>query len=331
MTSSHGSLDALAQKKTSRAIPESLHEDVLDREPPLPSIIALRVALLAARLGSFSRVADELNMTQSGVSRSIAGLEQLAGRRLFVRSRGGVTPTRAGERYLASVRSILSRLGAATMRVRSEGDDARRLHVATLPSFGSLWLAPKLVGFLKRNPGISIDVTASIGAFDFANSAVDCVIHYGTDVWPDGSRSELLMQERLLPYASPEALKAAKVPAEVEALQSLTLIHHSHRPSAWRDWFSEVGGDYPEASQFVRFEQYQMGIQAAVFGLGAILMPPMLVQAQVAQGQLVPLHDMPVLSQWRYYLVSPEAARDSETFARFRSWILKIAKQEAAI
>ncbi|MEQ9448067.1 MAG: LysR family transcriptional regulator, partial [Rhodospirillaceae bacterium] len=235
----------------------ALHEDVFDRETTFPPIVALRTALLAERLRSFTRVADELGMTQSGVSRTISGLEKMTGRRLFVRSRGGVRPTRVGEIYLESVRQILSDLGAATMRVQTDGEDLRRIHVATLPSFGGLWLAPRISGFLARNPGVSVSVTSSIGAIDLSNSSVDCVIHYGTEAWSEDARCEFMMHETLVPYAAPALLDRLGVTPNVAALEHMTLIHHSHRPSAWRDWHAEIGRSYPETRQKVQFEQYQ--------------------------------------------------------------------------
>jgi DNA-binding transcriptional LysR family regulator len=304
-----------------------LHEDVFDREPPLPTIIALRVALLAERLGSFTRVADELEMTQSGVSRSIARLEQMTGRRLFVRTRGGVTPTQIGAEYLSTVRGILTDLGAATLGARNAGSEVQRLHIATLPSFGSLWLAPRLKDLFERNPEISLEVTTNIGSFDFSHSPFDCVIHYGTGVWSEGGRSELMMHETVLPYASPDLLERVGGKASLDTLTGLTLIHHSHRPFAWRDWYLEIGRPYTERTHTVRFEQYQMGIQAAVSGLGAVLMPPFLVDDHTAHRRLVPLYDHEVMSQWRYYLVSLETARQNPSFKKFRSWLLKAAKK----
>ncbi len=72
----------------------------------------LRVLREVAAAGSFSAAAHSLGYTQSAVSRQVAALETVAGRRLFDRSRHGVTLTPAGTRLLASAVRVLDELDA---------------------------------------------------------------------------------------------------------------------------------------------------------------------------------------------------------------------------
>ena len=294
--------------------------DVADREPTLPSMTALRTMVLVERFGSFSRAAEELGITQSGVSRAIRGIEQITGQRIFVRSVRGLSTTEAGKHYLAEVRGILGDLGAATLRFSSFDSAVDTLHVATLPSLGSLWLAPRLADFARRNPGIALVIVENIGLVDFADSGIDCVIHYGSTAWPEGARSEVLMQESLVPFAPPGLLRGRA--GDASALLDLPLIQHTHRPTAWRDWFRETGLAHPAPTTGHRFEQYQMGIRAAAGGLGAVLMPPFLVEDEVATGRLVALHDRPVETAWTFQLVSPDTKRQNQAVRRFRAWLV---------
>ena len=73
----------------------------------------LRTFEIAARLGSFSAAAEELNTTQSAVSRTVKDLERWLGTTLFERGRRGVRPTSNGERYREAVAAGLDRIGAA--------------------------------------------------------------------------------------------------------------------------------------------------------------------------------------------------------------------------
>jgi len=82
----------------------------------------LRVLREVAQAGSFSAAAHSLGYTQSAVSRQVAALETLAGRRLFDRSRHGVTLTPAGTRLLASAVRVLDELDAALRELA--GDQA---------------------------------------------------------------------------------------------------------------------------------------------------------------------------------------------------------------
>lgn len=306
--------------------PDALHpSDVADREPTLPSIAALRTMVLVAQFGSFSRAAEELGITQSGVSRSIHGIEQMTGQRIFERSSRGMTITEAGKQYLAEIRGLLSELGAATQRFSSFDSTVNTLHVATLPSMGSLWLAPRLSDFSRKNPQISLVLVENIGLVDFASSNIDCLIHYGSSAWPEGARSETLMHEALLPYAPPSLLMGkSRTP---RTLLDLPLIQHTHRPTAWRDWFRAVGLTRSGAMLGHRFEQYQMGIRAASGGLGAVLMPPFMVEQEVAQSQLVALHDTPITSGWTFQFVSPDTKRQNPALRCFRAWLVAQIRQ----
>ena len=190
---------------------------------------------------------------------------------------------------------------------------------------GSLWLAPRLSDFTRRNPQIALAVVESIGIVDFAHGNIDCLIHYGSSAWPEGARSETLMQETLVPYAPPMLLKGRTPSAAL--LLDLPLIQHTHRPTAWRDWFQAVGLSRPGATLGHRFEQYQMGIRAAAGGLGAVLMPPFMVEQEVADSSLVALHDTPITTGWTFQFVSPDTKRQNPAVRRFRTWLISEIRQ----
>jgi DNA-binding transcriptional LysR family regulator len=82
----------------------------------------LRVLREVAQAGSFSAAAHALGYTQSAVSRQVAALEVVAGRRLFDRSRHGVNLTPAGTRLVARALRVLDELDAALREVA--GDEA---------------------------------------------------------------------------------------------------------------------------------------------------------------------------------------------------------------
>src|SRR5436190_12534461 len=88
-----------------------------------------------ARLGSFSRAADALALTQPAVSQQVAALERRLGTRLLERGPGGVTPTAAGELLLEHADVVADRLelagGQLDELVAGEG---RRLRVGAFPS-----------------------------------------------------------------------------------------------------------------------------------------------------------------------------------------------------
>ncbi len=82
----------------------------------------LRILREVAQAGSFSAAAQSLGYTQSAVSRQVAALEAAAGRRLFDRSRTGVTLTPAGARLLTTAVRVLDELDAARRELSGEAE-----------------------------------------------------------------------------------------------------------------------------------------------------------------------------------------------------------------
>ena len=87
--------------------------------PCLPPLNAIKAFEAAARLGSFTRAAEELNVTHGAVSRQIRALEDWLGARLFVRTSRNALPTRAGTDLFAEAGPALDRLAGASLRVQS--------------------------------------------------------------------------------------------------------------------------------------------------------------------------------------------------------------------
>ena len=159
----------------------------------LPPLSALRAFEAAARHRSFSRAADELNLTHGAVSRAVRQLEDTLGVDLFVRSTRLVKPTEAAEAYAREVRELLDRLAAATKRVA--GDHASNvLNVSTLDSFAARWLLPRLHRFRAAHPDIDLRLSASEWMVDFINDDFHLAIRYGRGVYPN-VEAELLMKE----------------------------------------------------------------------------------------------------------------------------------------
>src|SRR5215469_1732431 len=103
------------------------HGMVRRRLPPLNAIKAFEAA---ARLGTFTRAAQELNVTHGAVSRQIRLLEHWFGVRLFVRTSRNAMPTQAGTDLLAEVGAALDRLAAVSQRLQKRASPIGMLRVS---------------------------------------------------------------------------------------------------------------------------------------------------------------------------------------------------------
>lgn len=129
----------------------------------LPSFRFLIGFEAAARLGNYSRAADELNLSQSAISHQIAQLEAQLGQPLFRRKGRGVELTVAGRLLLDSVGKSLDQIRHGLNRIETYMDDNLVTLVCPAPVAHG-WLQPRLERLVQAHPGlcpiVSIDETA---------------------------------------------------------------------------------------------------------------------------------------------------------------------------
>ncbi len=285
----------------------------------LPSLSLLTAFEAAARTGSITAAARELDLTQSAVSRQIKALESQLGVELFLRERQTIRLTVAGDSYAREIREALRRISSASLNLRANPHGGT-LNLAILPTFGARWLAPRLGQFLAASPGITINLVTRLSPFDFRLDSIDAAIHFGDAVWP-GAELTLLMQEQTVPACSPEFRQThgIKHPAD---LIKVPLLHLTTRPDAWERWFTETGVAF-DSLHGMLFDQFATASQAAIGGLGVALLPTFLIQDELQRGELVPAVDRPMQSAQRYYLAFPRERAAYPPLVAFRDWIVK--------
>lgn len=300
----------------------------------IPSLQALACFEAAARHESYSRAAQELALTQGAVSRQIAALEGFLGLDLFRRTRHGVVLTPRGREYATQVAPRLQALEQDTLDAMSarSGDGSEgsggTLHLASVPTFATRWLIPRLRALQQAHPHITVHLESATRPFLFADTPFDAALFALSPAqlaqWA-GTQAQPLLPERMVPVASP-ALLGGSAPVAAQALARLPLLQQSTRPNAWREWFEAQGVAAPEARVGARFEQFSMTTAAAIAALGAALVPELLVQEELAQGSLVraceAAPDMPAPQQRHYYLVTPAGQTARAPLQAFSQWLL---------
>jgi LysR family transcriptional regulator, glycine cleavage system transcriptional activator len=284
----------------------------------VPDVTTLQAFECAARHGSFTQAAAELNLTQSAVSRQIKDLETQLGVLLFERVRQRVILSDAGQKFLPEVRRLLNQTEELMVRAMASARADSSLSIASLPTFGSRWLVPRLPDFLRRHPGTVLNIASRSAPFDFEEQNFDLAIHYGQPVWARAACS-YLCSEVVVPVASP-ALIAAN-PVETPEDIGGPLLHLATRPKLWAQWFEASGVESHGAYRGNRFDQFSMVIEAAAAGLGFALLPRYLIEQELAGGTLRIVLDRPMQTENSYYLVVPEGKLENPISCAFREWI----------
>ena len=121
--------------------------------PHFPPTAQLRALDAAARHLSFTKAAEELNVSQSAVSHQIKHLEELWGLKLFVRLTRKLELTAEG-RALAPVAQAFFQNLTKTLDALKQDQGHQVLRVQMLPSVAVKWLVPRLQGFRDLYPDI---------------------------------------------------------------------------------------------------------------------------------------------------------------------------------
>ncbi|MHB2057964.1 LysR family transcriptional regulator [Pseudomonas monsensis] len=288
----------------------------------IPSTTALISFEAAARHESFTKAAEELSLTQGAICRQIASLEDFLSVELFRRSRRGVKLTEAGLSYSRRVATQLDAVERDTLSVMGQ-QGTNVIELAVVPTFGTQWLLPRLKDFQLKHPEVTVNLTNRTRPFLFADTDFDAAIYFGDADW-SGTESHRLMGENPMPVCSP-ALLGKNTHLTADKIADLPLLQQTTRPYAWRQWFNSQHLNIPRDMTGPRYELFSMLAQAAMHDMGIALIPPFLIQRELAEKRLVIANPNALSSIKAYYLMIPERKVESASLKAFRDWLVNQA------
>ena len=290
----------------------------------IPPLNPLRVFEVAARTQNLTQAAEELHVTQSAASRQIVVLENYLGVQLFRRERHGVSLTRAGERYASQVLPAFEMIAEAT-KTLTKGTNQGPLRLRTYTTFAAKWLIPRLAEFRAQHPSIEVRISNDVPDVDFDRDPVDAAIQFGDGNWK-GVQTDLLFHDEMEPVCSPRFLALhAPNPKYPHSLLRQRLLVSRYRRNDWEEWLraSELTAEAAEAER-MDFGSTLLSWQAAADGLGTAIGQSELLAGEFAAGHLVRPFDKPLLRPQAYYLVRPQAQRETRKVSVFRDWLLSV-------
>ena len=253
--------------------------------PPLASLLPFEAT---ARLGSVSRAAHELNITQAAVSRQIRALEEDLGVSLFERRNRGVHLTESGRSLAFTLSNALGELASEADRLRGvAGVNQVVLLCQMCEAFH--WLMPRLSSFHQQHPEIELKVTTLLrplaefeGYFDVAMQSSN----------RERGAHPLLFSasDEVFPVCSPAYLARQPGGVSLERLSHCTLLHHQTVPQyelEWDTWLAAHGLALPQGAKALTFDSYSLMLQAAVAGHGLAMGWRRTAEGMLARGELV--------------------------------------------
>ena len=171
---------------------------------------AICVFHAAAKAGSVSKAAAELNVTPSAVTQQIQLLEMQLGTSLMVKVGRRIALTEAGERYFTSIRDQVERITEATDQIRGFRS-LMALNVRATPTLSAKWLLPRLGSLIDLHSDLKVRCwMAPMSRLTWARSGGRKNIRTATGRWP-GLFVEGLSEEEVWPVCAPSYAAAGSL------------------------------------------------------------------------------------------------------------------------
>ena len=279
----------------------------------LPPLGPLKSFCAAAKHQSFTKAAQELNLTHGAVSRAVQQLEQHFGQALFLRRNRRIYLTENGRYFAEKVTSMLEELEEASEQIRSQKTEAC-ISVSCEPSLAMRWLMPRLSKFYEQIPGVEVHLSTAGGPVDLAAQNIDLAIRRSDFQWPADYWVTPLTKERIGPVCHPRYLSKLNQ-------QTAVILHTRTRPSAWSDWqtLSDLKIEFA-AEQY--FDHFYFSLQAAVAGLGIAIGPESLVADDLNMNHLVAPFGF-ITTATDYVALSLKNPQHTELLNNFIDWLGK--------
>ncbi|MGR5555583.1 LysR family transcriptional regulator [Vibrio fortis] len=261
-------------------------------------------------MGSFSKVAEQNNLTNSVVSKRIARLEEEIGVQLLYRTTRKLTLTEAGKAILHGAKNVKQATQEAMDAVSGFGENVSGHIKMSVPSIsGDLILADAVAEFCNMHPGLTVDMSLDNRFVDLVNDGFDLVIRTG--YLEDSSLiARHILDSQWVVCASPSYIARNGKPLIPTDLVKHNCLQYAYQTTGASEW------------QFIREEQgdnkYIVRVsgsfstdnatalrKAALGGHGIAYVPRCLVYHDIRNGQLVDLFPDIVGKKLGIYAVYP--------------------------
>ena len=287
----------------------------------------LRIFHIVADAGSFSHASEEINTSQSAISRQVSNLEYEVGMPLFHRHPRGLILTEQGELLYKRTRNIVDIIKEAEFELidskeRPSGD----LSVTTTVGLGTNWLTPRLKDFTSKFPEINLELRLTDAELDVGMREADIAIRFHKPQQLDLIQRKLFTVHFHL-YASPMYLDEHGTPSKISDLKNHKIVTYGRAPDYLKEinWLENITKEY-KIKPILKIGNIK-GLHMAVSNsIGIAMLPDYLVSQD---DNLVRIAFNAKLPEIDTYLTYAEERRNSKRIAVFREFIIEKGKEWA--
>jgi DNA-binding transcriptional LysR family regulator len=292
----------------------------------LPSTSALFVFEAAARCGSFTRAATELNVTQPAVSRMLARLEAHLGVRLFERSPAGLALTEEGKMLYRRISQGFEGIADAIREIEARRSGTETVTLSVSTAFTTHWLMPRLDKLQKEFPSVDLRFQLIAGPIHGPVEDVDLGMRFVEDETGAGPAS-FVMREIMVPVCSPSYADRHR---RKNAADGHTIINLTDAEPSWPGQFDELSAGRAGQLALVNLSDYAIVVQAALLGQGVALGWLNVVSHWLIAGDLVPAARRIMRTSRMCHLLHSRARPMRPVVAEIRHWLTAEMRSDIA-
>ncbi|ACA88190.1 LysR family transcriptional regulator [Shewanella woodyi] len=249
---------------------------------------SMQLFIHTSRSGSFTAAADELNLTQSAVSKKIAWLEKKLGFTLFHRNSRKIQLTTQGKNYLSYCKQALDEMTYIESQLKGELNAViGELRLSVPSAMATQILAKPISDFMAIHPQLTVNISVNDRQVDLIESKVDIAIRVAT--LPDsGYKARFLFNNQSIMFASPSYLKDKGTPKTAEELTThQCLVYSLKAPSnIWSLTDSNNTTVKVKVKERVKSDSAEMLLKMSLMGHGISALPNWMVKQHIDNGRL---------------------------------------------
>lgn len=274
--------------------------------------LEIEVFTRVAESGSFSRAAQELELSQPSTSRIVTGLEARLGVKLLLRTTRNVALTEAGALFLDKARQATTDIEDAEDAVRGIDSLRGTIRLAVPIVYGTRAIIPALPKFLERYPELRVEITMRDERQNLVSAGVDMAIRMGTLEDSTFGARRIASVERLL-VAAPSYLAKRGTPRTPEELTDHdTILHELGSPEKSTLVLLKEGiAQKVTLRGKLKIDAAPGVLAAALAGLGIANVTTIMSEQELREGKLVRLMSEYELEPLKAFAVFPSGPRPS--------------------
>ncbi|WP_163133581.1 LysR family transcriptional regulator [Agarivorans sp. Alg241-V36] len=256
-------------------------------------IECIKLYVRVAYVGSFTAVADELNVTQSSISKKIAWLERDIGFALFYRNSRRIEVTAQGKSYLQYCERMLEEMELTETTLKGELNEVVGELSLSVPSAMATHLLAKPISlFMNQNPKVVVNVSVNDRVINLIESGVDIAIRV-SELADSDYKARFLFSNQAVVFASPEYLNEHPLPTTAKDLEHHQCLTYSFATPS-NQWLMERKDSMKEkvkVKEIFKSDSPEMLLSMALLGHGVGMLPNWMVKPYLDNNRLVMLLD----------------------------------------